>query len=156
MSHVARPEPERREAAHRVTPVGTLLVITLIVAVYPIVFWTGYQRSWWRDPDGEAWALFVVTAVVGASMALVLIGAAINPSAVTSIGRLLGSVIVLSIGLPLAAIAGLAAGLAGFSCSGGVIGEGCGGGSQVVGLLVGATALALAVWLAWLVGRPRG
>ena len=161
MHHASVHETSRRRDPNRATPLMALFAITLAVAVYPVLFWVGYGR-WWDDPPGEAWAVFVVTAIIGASLVLVLVSATIGAvtsatetRVVRSFGRLLGSVAVFSVGLPLAVIAGVAAGLSGFSCSGGVIGEGCSGGSPWFGFLIGGLVLGCTAWIAWAVGRPK-
>ena len=136
----------------RISPVAAVLISGLVVGIYPLVFWIGRQSGWWNDPDGEMWVLFVMTLLVSLSM----LGAAfLNSSADTSVGRLLGSSVVLAVGLPMALILGFAAGLSGFSCSGGAIGEGCSGGSVLAGLVVGGLVLGGAGWLARVVGRPN-
>ena len=62
------------------------------------------------------------------------------------------SVAVVLVGAPLVLIAGAFAGLAGFSCSGGVLGEGCGGGSWLPAVVVWILGGALVLWLASEVG----
>lgn len=151
-----------RETARPRGSTGTrrLLMVTaamLAVLVYPILFWFGLYR-WWDDPPGEAWAALVVTAIVGASLALaIVVGVASTMSwqEVPSLGRLVGSAAVFAIGLPLAAVVGVFAALTGFSCSGGVIGEGCSGGSPLFGIVVGGLVLACTVGVAWHIDRPR-
>lgn len=141
-------------------------VATVAVSAYPLVFSIGLSR-WRSDPSGSAWIAYVVTFFLAVAMSLVLAGAA-GWTAVTahrrpnesssgrlSLRRLIGSTAVLAIGLPVAAVIGLAAGLAGWSCSGGVIGEGCGGGSQITGVAVGAVGVIVVGLIAAAVGRSR-
>jgi hypothetical protein len=71
------------------------------------------------------------------------------------LSRVLATAAILIVGLPMSFIAGAVAGLDGFSCYGGKIGEGCGGGSLLTGLLVGGLLAALVVVLAFLVAIPR-
>jgi len=154
-------------ATHDDRVVQSLLLLTVATAVYPLVFSLGYFYSWWRDPPGVAWIMYLVTLFAGSAMALVCAVAtarsAFSPSVrsadaatvVPSLGRLLVSVVILAIGLPLAALAGAGAGLAGFSCSGGAMGEGCGGGSVIAGVLTGGFVALLVGGMAWVVTRDR-
>ena len=64
------------------------------------------------------------------------------------------SVAVVLVGAPLVLIAGAFAGLAGFSCSGGVLGEGCGGGSWLPAVIIWVFGGLLVLWIASEVGKP--
>lgn len=151
-----------RETGRRRRSTGTkrllmLTAVALAVLVYPILFWFGSYR-WWDDPPGEAWVALVVTAIVGPSLALatvVAVASTMSWQEVPSLGRLLRSVAVFALGLPLAVVAGVFAGLTGFSCSGGVIGEGCSGGSPLFGIIFGGLVLGCTVGVAWHIDRPR-
>ena len=65
--------------------------------------------------------------------------------------RAFGAFAILVIGLLFAALFGAAAGLSSFSCSGGVIGEGCSGGSWPLAVIVFAVVAVPVVLMAYAV-----
>lgn len=71
-----------------------------------------------------------------------------------SVKRGCASAAVVLIGAPLVLIAGAYAGLAGFSCSGGVIGEGCSGGSWLPAVIVWVLGGLLVLWIASEAAKP--
>ena len=71
-----------------------------------------------------------------------------------SVRRGCASTAVVLIGAPLVFVAGAYAGLAGFSCSGGVIGEGCSGGSWLPAVIVWVLGGLLVLWIASEAARP--
>jgi hypothetical protein len=64
------------------------------------------------------------------------------------------SAAVVLIGAPLVFVAVAYAGLAGFSCSGGVLGEGCGGGSWLPAVIIWTLGGLLVLWIASEAGTP--
>ena len=146
---------EKRE--RRVPGQMVFVGLTLALLACAGVFWIGYRR-WWRDPDGVAWTFFLVALVIGLAMLAMLvvsfIGVATGGGEWPSLRGLLAGATLLSLSIPLAVVAGIGVGLSGFSCSGGVIGEGCSGGAPLAGLAVGGGILAAAGWLAWFIARP--
>jgi hypothetical protein len=140
MDHTSGSETRRRPD---LTRASRLIAIFLLVLVPLKTFF-----EWPISIIGSV----VLTIVL--SLMPVLFTADVWTPKVRYLGRLLASFAVLTVGLPLSVIVGFVAGLAGLSCSGGVIGEGCSGGSQLAGLLVGGLALGFTIWLAWAVA-PR-
>jgi hypothetical protein len=69
--------------------------------------------------------------------------------------RVAGAVLIVLIGLPISLLAGALAGLSSFSCSGGVMGEGCGGGSWLAAIIVWAVLGFATLWSVWFVATSR-
>ena len=65
------------------------------------------------------------------------------------------SEVIFAVASLLAVVVIVAVAASGFSCSGGVIGEGCSSGSPVPGLIVGGLMFAVTLVLAWWVGRVQ-
>ena len=151
------PETARRHVVSRFT------VLTVGTLVYPILFWLAYSRDPERfSPPYAAWVIFVVTVLVGGSMLLVLVALVISlvvgnrhraspADATPSLGQLLGSVVVLSLGLPVAVAAGGGAGMAGWK----TFMYQYSAGARFLGLLVGGAVAAVVVRAAWAVSWPR-
>jgi len=142
--------------------IARMSTITLVIATYPVIFLvSGVDTK-------LGWIPFLVLILPAIATSLVILVAAMRESAGTAgtrrgvestdrrqpstapgLGRMLGAAALLVVGIPLALFAAAAAGLAGFSCSGGVLGEGCTGGSWTAFTLVGGALVAVVLAVAW-------